>query len=753
MGMIGLAEPITIQPAASLDASERLRLMRDGIINNASVLLSGIIGILLVPLMLKGLGAESYGLWVVATTMAGMLAVLDFGLYWSVTREVSSDLPGETQEDTRRFVETAGNAYALIGLAGALFLGTLGFLMSGILHLEPETEALARVVFALVGTAFFSDQLTAFSSAVFAGLRRFDYSNLIAVGVAMLRAGGIVALLAGRASLVSLAIWYAAASAIGALVALFLITRIAPQFRFEVFRLRWNSLRQHFSFGMSSLLTAAVGGVTWHSGSLLIGLVRGSASVVPFHIGQKFPLAVSGMNWRVAEVLFPAASESEHNLPRTREILEVGTRWVLVLALPLAALLWVVAPNLLRVWLGGTNPEAVFVLRLMSATVLADALMVGPLHILWGRGAVRKVLFVLLAVAGATTCLSLGLVIRIGAVGAAWGMLLPMVAGAGVLLHLACQTCEMTATRLAKSVLRGLLVPTAGCVSSAYLILRFSRPSLGSLIGAGVSGGLIYALSLYFVSGRPEEKKLVQNALQQAVSLGRFAYRAVRGVLRRIGLLRSIWHFLLVLRDMVQDPWRDPAIFEQHFERKDPWEYDTPTGRKRLLLAREILQSATDGKRFRWALEVGCAEGAFTDLLAEQCESLLAVDFAPTALERARKRCSNSPHVRFGRWDLRRDPLPGMFDLIVVMDVLDTIFRPAALKAAREKLINSLHPGGYLLVGDVRQSEIFEKAWWGRRLSRGGKWVNAFVASDPALRVVATASTESHVFTLMRKES
>ena len=138
MDMIGLAEPITIQPAASLDASERLRLMRDGIINNASVLISGIIGILLVPLMLKGLGAESYGLWVVATTMAAMLAVLDFGLYWSVTREVSSDLPGETQEDTRRFVETAGNAYALIGLAGALFLGTLGFPMSDILHLEPE---------------------------------------------------------------------------------------------------------------------------------------------------------------------------------------------------------------------------------------------------------------------------------------------------------------------------------------------------------------------------------------------------------------------------------------------------------------------------------------------------------------------------------------------------------------------------------------------------------------------------------------
>ena len=39
-----------------------------------------------------------------------------------------------------------------------------------------------------------------------------------------------------------------------------------------------------------------------------------------------------------------------------------------------------------------------------------------------------------------------------------------------------------------------------------------------------------------------------------------------------------------------------------------------------------MVDSVRGGKRFRNALEIGCAEGAFTELLADRCHSLLAVD-------------------------------------------------------------------------------------------------------------------------------
>lgn|ERR1039458_2138000 len=42
-----------------LVVDERVRLMRDGVLNNASLILSGLISIVIVPVMLKGLGPTS----------------------------------------------------------------------------------------------------------------------------------------------------------------------------------------------------------------------------------------------------------------------------------------------------------------------------------------------------------------------------------------------------------------------------------------------------------------------------------------------------------------------------------------------------------------------------------------------------------------------------------------------------------------------------------------------------------------------
>ena len=57
-------EPASGKPASgyTVDLSERVRLMRDSLINNAVLFVSAPVGIILVPIMLRGLGTEGYGL-------------------------------------------------------------------------------------------------------------------------------------------------------------------------------------------------------------------------------------------------------------------------------------------------------------------------------------------------------------------------------------------------------------------------------------------------------------------------------------------------------------------------------------------------------------------------------------------------------------------------------------------------------------------------------------------------------------------
>ncbi len=202
----------------------------------------------------------------------------------------------------------------------------------------------------------------------------------------------------------------------------------------------------------------------------------------------------------------------------------------------------------------------------------------------------------------------------------------------------------------------------------------------------------------------------------------------------------------------MDSPTRNRAAVSRDFERvRDPWNYASPREQRRLRLQAELLDSVRGGSLFREALEIGCAEGAFTEVLAPKCLSLLAVDLSPVALARARERCASCEHVQFLQWDLRRDPVPGQFDLIVATHVLDYIGRPAALKAIRAKLVDGLRPRGILLIGNVRQGEVLERASWARYLVRGGKWIDAFMADHDRVRVVATRSDDRYIETVLQK--
>lgn len=228
----------------------------------------------------------------------------------------------------------------------------------------------------------------------------------------------------------------------------------------------------------------------------------------------------------------------------------------------------------------------------------------------------------------------------------------------------------------------------------------------------------------------------------------------LRGALKRIVFLRSAYHLFLTLPIFIQDEERSYTVFQRLFaSQSDPWNYNDSANRERFLLLSQMLDRVRGESKFRRAVEIGCAEGVFTELLAPRCESLLALDFAPLALERARKRSSETPHLRFESFDLRRDRLSGPFDLIVVTDVLGCIHRPSVMRAVRSKIVDALDPGGFLLFGDVRQSEAIECAWWSEPLVRGGTRILQFLARHQSLALVESADTKTHVFALLRKIS
>lgn len=489
--------------------------MRDGLINTAEPLVSRAVGLLLVPFLLKGLGAEAYGLWLAAAAVAALAATVDFGLEWSVTREVAAASSAPAREEAARFVAAAGGAFLLLGAAGAAATAVLGVPLSAGLHLGAQNAKIAPAVFALAGVVFFADRLMLFAASVLAGLRRFDAVNKLGAAAALLRAAGLVVLVTGGAGLLAAAVWEAAVALSAGLAAIAVVGRVQPAYLFYPRRFQFKTLRPHIGPGLSASCAAAVGASYWQIPPLLLGMVGGAAWIAPYHIAQKFPLAVLSLSERVASVLFPAASRHARaqDLPRVREVLEVGVRWLAVLALPLCLLLFLLAPNLLLAWLGQAPPSTVHVLRLTAAVVFFDALAGGAIEVLWGCARTWAVLAILSVFAAANFFLGYALLHSNGIAGAAWAMFLTMSACSLTLLILAARACGVDVLELIESTFKGLTLPAAACAAAAWAALGLAPGSWLGLFGAGLSGAAAYAAGLYFLGGRQEERLMIRKLL------------------------------------------------------------------------------------------------------------------------------------------------------------------------------------------------------------------------------------------------
>jgi LmbE family N-acetylglucosaminyl deacetylase len=114
------------------------------------------------------------------------------------------------------------------------------------------------------------------------------------------------------------------------------------------------------------------------------------------------------------------------------------------------------------------------------------------------------------------------------------------------------------------------------------------------------------------------------------------------------------------------------AIPATHFDilfsqSDDPWGYrDLPYEWDRFDQTLKMLQ----GQHFKRALELGCANGELTRRLAPLCASLLSVDHSVKAVEHARPLVADIRHVNVVCASIPKGTPHGLFDLIVLSDML-----------------------------------------------------------------------------------
>jgi SAM-dependent methyltransferase len=121
------------------------------------------------------------------------------------------------------------------------------------------------------------------------------------------------------------------------------------------------------------------------------------------------------------------------------------------------------------------------------------------------------------------------------------------------------------------------------------------------------------------------------------------------------------------------------ARFERLYEASgDPWDY-VGSAYEREKYA-DTLAAMPAGSLTR-VLEVGCSIGVFTELLAPRCAELVAIDFAPRALELAAERLAGVENVELLHATFPEQVPPGEWQAIVCSEVLYYLDEPTLRRA------------------------------------------------------------------------
>jgi SAM-dependent methyltransferase len=107
--------------------------------------------------------------------------------------------------------------------------------------------------------------------------------------------------------------------------------------------------------------------------------------------------------------------------------------------------------------------------------------------------------------------------------------------------------------------------------------------------------------------------------------------------------------------------------------------------------------AALGDERAARALEMGCSIGVFTQRLAPLCDALVATEVSAIALDQAKARCADLANVEFRLARQVTDGLDGVFDLMVLSEVV-YYWDDQDLTAVAAAIDRALAPGGRLLL-------------------------------------------------------
>ena len=410
-----------------LDSSRYGRMVHAVWSGGAARVLSSAVTLLSLPLAVRYLGAERYGVWATITTTAVWINLLDLGIANTLTNHISH---AYALRDEHAAARSFTNALFLTG-AMATLAGILAILLFPhinwirLLNVSPRVSAAeVRHTAAAAVTLTLLALPCNLVSKVLAGYQELHRNNYaICAGAA----GSLVGLALGIMLRVPMPVLFV--MSVGCLTYASLITMIVVvgwQKRWLIPRLSFlhrNLIKELLSSGSSFFLIQIAAVVVFSSDNLVVSHYLGAAEVTPYSVTWRIVGLVALLQSLIFPALWPAYAEAyaKRDFNWIRRTFAATMTGTVALNLLSAAILLAFGRSLIRIWAGAAAVPAFALLFAMCVWAVINGFMSVESCLLAALNRIREQAVLSIIAAALNIFLSLMWVRQIGALGVIGG--------------------------------------------------------------------------------------------------------------------------------------------------------------------------------------------------------------------------------------------------------------------------------------------------------------------------------------------
>jgi len=364
-------------------------LARNAIYNLIGLGVPLLIAVVTIPVIIKYIGKERFGILSLAWAIFGYLSVFDIGLVQATTKYVAESLGKGERHQVPKYLWTTVIFQSFLGSVGALALIlATPMLVERILNIPPALRGEAQTVFILIALSLPIALISgSFRGTLEAG-QRFDLVNAVKIP-------------SGAASNLLPLIGAVLGFSLPGIVLLILCSRVFTLLAWSIMsfkiypeirgRISWHRETAHplLKFGSWITISSFINPLLTYLDRFMIGALLTVTAVSYYTAPYEMTVRLGILPGSLLMLLFPAFSalQGKQDENRIRSLFGTSFKFILMIIGPIVIIIIIFARFILGLWLGkdfAQNSSAV--LQILAAGYLFNALANIAIGFLLGRG-------------------------------------------------------------------------------------------------------------------------------------------------------------------------------------------------------------------------------------------------------------------------------------------------------------------------------------------------------------------------------